>query len=114
MKASLESVSKLIETRKQERRKVKAEYKRERETAQAKIEELTEAHENAETPEAYKSTAEQIQTQKDYLAFLDKRQGAVNTPLISIDEYREIEQSINADHDKLLEACAPKIVKKFD
>ena len=104
-----------IETKKQARAKSLAEFTREKASAKRKIEALTAEQENADTPGAYKMNAEQIHEQEDYIKFLEKRaQVERTTPLISIEEYKEIERELAGENKKLLDAYAPEILKKFN
>lgn len=101
--------------RKQERAKLMKECETEKAAANAKIEALKIEHDNAETPGAYKATNEQMQEQKNYIAFLDKRcYEATSTPLITREEYNEIARALNEENTRVLDASAAQILKKYD
>ena len=109
------SLAAKIEDKKQARAKALAEFKSEKAAAEKKIEQLQAEQENATTPGAYKKNVEQIQEQENYIKFLEKRaQIERTTPLISAEEYKEIESAINAENERVLNECAPVIVEKFN
>ena len=104
-----------IEEKKQARAKTLKECASEKAAAEKKIEQLQAEQENAENPGAYKKCGEQIHEQENYIKFLDKRaQTERNTPLLSAEEFKEIESAINAENERVLNECAPVIVEKFN
>ena len=104
-----------IASKKQSRAKNLAEYTREKAEAKRKIEALQAEQDNADTPGAYKMNAEQIHEQEDYIRFLEKRAHIERTtPLISKEEYKEIERTINAENERILDECSPAIIKKYN
>jgi len=110
-----EKLAAKIETKKQARAKSLAEFTNEKANAKRKIEALQAEQDNADTPGAYKMNAEQIHEQEDYIKFLDKRaQVERTTPLISKEEYKEIENELAGENERLLDAYAPEILKKFN
>ena len=110
-----EKLAAKIETKKQARAKSLAEFTSEKANAKRKIEALQAEQDNADTPGAYKMNAEQIHEQEDYIKFLDKRaQVERTTPLISKEEYKEIENELAGENERLLDAYAPEILKKFN
>ena len=108
------NIMEMLTTRKQERAAKIAEYNAEQKEACSKLEVLTQEHENAETPEQFKKTAQQIHEQEEYIEFLSKRKQATNEPVITYEEYKDIAAKLNAENDKALSKAAPEILKKFN
>lgn len=110
-----EKLNDRIEEMKQERAQNLAEFTREKETARAKIADLEIAKSNAETPAQYREVVAQIHEQEEYLNFLNERERAANeTPLLSLAEFNAIKAEIVAENQKILDASAGDILKKFD
>ena len=107
-------INEMLTAREQQRRAAIAEYNAELKTARNKLEVLTQEHENAETPEQFKKTAQQIHEQEEYIEFLSKRKQANNEPIITYAEYKDIASKLNEENDKALSKAAPEILKKFN
>lgn len=104
-----------LNTRRAERAQILEECKTEKAAAAAKIEALQIEHDSAATPEEYKRTANEMQEQREYKTFLEKRSKEVNaSPLITLEEYKEIEKAIKDENSRLIDANAAQILKKYE
>ena len=110
-----ERLTEEINIRRAERAQILAECKSEKAKATALIEALKAAQEDAESPEVYKKNAEQIHEQEAYVNYLTTKANTTQAkPIITKEEYNEIEKELEAENKRLVDANAAQILKKFD
>ena len=102
-----EKLTAQIEGKKQERMQILNECKAEKEKTNAEIAALKEAQADAETPDRYRDITKQINDKAEYIEYLDRRAKQTRErPIISRDEYGEIDIELSTENRRLTDAAA--------
>lgn len=110
-----EKLTAQIEGKKQERVQILKECETEKEKTSAEIAALKEAQADAENPDRYRDITKQINDKAEYIEYLDRRaKQTMERPVISRDEYGEIDIELSTENRRLTDAAAAQIMKKYD
>lgn len=113
-----EELAAQLESRKEERAQLLAECKAEKAKTGAEIEALKAQQEQAENPALYRDITKQLEEKAEYMEFLEKREQkakqTTTNPLITRDEYGEIDITLSTENRRLTDAAAAQIIKKYD
>ena len=112
-KTNITDVTKRIEELEDKHKSDKATFKKESETARAKLYELEAEREEAETPSEYKRLSELIREQKDYIDFLEHKETVLTAPTLSDDEFRVIQDALFGEVENLKDETAPKVYESL-
>lgn len=113
MKKAIEDILTLVENRKLKRNEAIKKYKCEHAEVTARIEELEAAQKNAEDLEAYKAITADLKEQRACLAFLESTKKKQSEGVITSDEKKEIQQTIDREIDDIQNKYAPVIMEKL-